>query len=248
MNLYQEAMLSGIVFPEPQTKELERLRFAQRANQEQVEKLEREQAKLEAQIEEIDADSQESLNVKSRFAQLFKKGEAARKKVDLIKEQISQLHRKGENLDGQIRDLFSEIEKHLRAELSRKHQEMTRQVERVVVERAKNRGERIPSSSPPEVQSDSRIAVCEICRQKIGIFAPENICQPVTANHFVSLHGNEQPFPPGAEFLHFFCPACGARPWNEPDKVLTNAGYFVVPSEKSHEDKSLYNSKETENA
>ena len=112
---------------------------------------------------------------------------------------------------------------------------MVAQWERAMMERAKDmattRG--IPKSTPPKNQARSRIAVCEICKQPVGLFDPATICRPVMGAHFKTLpRVDSQPFPDAGTWEHLRCPCCGARrPFREPDKILTTAGFFVVPKE-----------------
>ena len=80
--------------------------------------------------------------------------------------------------------------------------------------------------------SKSRIAVCENCRQEIGVFDSETINLPIRPSHFEKLPGDSQlqimTGMPWWSFKDFRCQRCGERPWQENDRILTNSGYFVV--------------------
>jgi hypothetical protein len=88
-------------------------------------------------------------------------------------------------------------------------------------------------SSRPARNARSRIAVCEACREDIGIFDPATIALPVNASHFEKLpRFDHAPFIPGATIEYFRCPRCGKKPWWEHDRILTNSGFFVINHEE----------------
>ncbi len=126
----------------------------------------------------------------------------------------------------------ADLERALRAVLDEDRAEMIRQLEAAWPERDKTiRGpERRPVSTPPEVQSPSRLACCESCKHPIAVFDPEEIKVPMTGAAFREPRRGSASyvFPPKQEYLYFVCPVCGKRPWAEPDKILTSRGFFVI--------------------
>ena len=83
----------------------------------------------------------------------------------------------------------------------------------------------------PEEQSRSRIVACEMCYQAISIFDWSTISLPLLGRMFSPLSGSGErgPFPPDQGLPAFKCPICKCPPWREPDRVLTNSGWFLVP-------------------
>jgi hypothetical protein len=93
-------------------------------------------------------------------------------------------------------------------------------------------------SSRPARNARSRIAVCEVCKQDIGIIDTEKISLPIRAEHFEKLARDDYPpFPPHATIEHFTCPRCRKKPWWEHDRILTNAGFYVVDSHEEPQGK-----------
>ena len=84
--------------------------------------------------------------------------------------------------------------------------------------------------------------ICEICRQTIGLFNPEELSLPLRGGMFSSkdpAHGFPPPFHPssvyGSKDNPLLCPYCRKIPFLHPDKVLTPEGYIKV--EKKEEAK-----------
>ena len=87
----------------------------------------------------------------------------------------------------------------------------------VMAERGRQLGSLRPGeavrSTRPARNSKSRIAVCEVCQQDIGIFDPKTISLPIRAEHFEKLpRDSYPPFIPGATIEYFKCQRCGKRP------------------------------------
>ena len=85
--------------------------------------------------------------------------------------------------------------------------------------------------------------ICEICRQTIGLFNPEELSLPLRGSMFSSkdpAHGFLPPFHPssvyGSKDNPLLCPYCRKIPFLHPDKVLTPEGYIKV--EKKEEIKT----------
>lgn len=83
---------------------------------------------------------------------------------------------------------------------------------------------------------------CDICKEKIGLFDPETLHLPLTSDQFdclVQAPGHHPPFKPGMTWEWLRCPVCNRRPFNSPDKVLTDQGYVNardIPVEPNHVD------------
>lgn len=234
MHIFQQAMLSGIQFPEQEGLELEGIRKNQNEIQQRITALESEKADIRLKVDQLREDFRAAnLEDSGGLAKIERDIEAFERKLAFKQEQVTQLTDHLQSFDDKIKGLMGRIETYLRGELTKGRQEMQRQLDTVTFERGRQLGTSTDGylhTSPPEAQSPSRIAVCEVCRQNIGLFDPVKICQPVTATDFANLHGGDQPFPPGAYILDFHCPGCGNRPWAERDKILTNMGFFAVPN------------------
>jgi len=85
------------------------------------------------------------------------------------------------------------------------------------------------------------VLICEFCREKIGIFKPENLKVPMDSTMFESIdkhHNFPPPFPtiPGRgetlKWENAKCPFCRLRPFTYPDKVMTPTGFFTVGDER----------------
>lgn len=81
--------------------------------------------------------------------------------------------------------------------------------------------------------------ICEICRQTIGLFNPEDLRLPLKGSMFLSkdpAHGFPPPFHPssvyGSKDNPLLCPYCRKIPFLHPDKVLTPEGYIKVEKKK----------------
>ncbi len=164
---------------------------------------------------------------------LLGKRKAALAREEDIRSCLEELERivpqmEKELADGPGRDL----ERALRAVLDEDRAEMIRQLERAWPERDRTiRGpERRPISTPPEVQSPSRLACCEACKHPIAVFDPEEIKAPLTGAAFREARRGSASyvFPPKQEYLYFVCSVCGRRPWGEPDRVLTSRGFYMI--------------------
>ena len=76
---------------------------------------------------------------------------------------------------------------------------------------------------------------CEICRQDIGRFKPENLSAPLKADMFEPItKGYPHPFrivpgmPLSLEWEHTSCPYCRNRPFLDKDAVMTPRGKYKV--------------------
>lgn len=132
----------------------------------------------------------------------------------------------------------SALQRSINTELMEARKEMERQFEDTIMERVKLLNESrtgIVNTTPPAKQSESRICVCESCKQEIAVIG-KNIVRPVNGTMFLPLGRQDlPPFIPQAEIEFFKCKNCGKRPFGEFGKILTNAGYFVVPELKDED-------------
>ena len=93
----------------------------------------------------------------------------------------------------------------------------------------------------PNKSARSRIACCESCTEPIAIIR-EGARQPLTAESFEKLPKYDfLPFKPGQGIEYFLCPVCRKTPWLEPDRVLTNMGYKMIPvsEQQDHEEPTI---------
>lgn len=83
---------------------------------------------------------------------------------------------------------------------------------------------------------------CEICKEKIGKFDPDLLHVPLTSDQFqclVEAPSHHPPFKPNLTYEWLRCPVCNRRPFNQPDRVLTDQGYVIAqaePEEPQEED------------
>ena len=126
----------------------------------------------------------------------------------------------------------SEIEAYIGPKLLACRKEMLSQLERATAERAKSMNTRTDGrmvSKAPKKDSVSKVACCERSHNNpIGVIS-DDIRQPVRTQHFTSFTGGGFTLFRDCDMDYFKCPVCGGLPWREGDKILTNAGYRMVP-------------------
>ena len=74
-------------------------------------------------------------------------------------------------------------------------------------------------------------AVCEACREEIGVFDTDNIGFPWSGEMFKSIdpgHDIAPPFRDGVEWEHSRCPMGPHRPFIHPDRIKTTTGLFNI--------------------
>jgi len=229
----QYAKWSGIEVPEDLLKAVDETKI-------QITNLHEKKSNLESEIRELEAKIKDSI---------AKEASALVNNADSGK--LSAVRKKAENRLGELKLLLSEIKTFespaqnglsaakeklsafIRDRLAEGRAEMERQLENAMMERARlygtmRHGDKV-FTTPPEKNSKSKIAVCEVCKQDIGLFEPNEIKQPIVASHFQKLPRFEYPpFNPRAGIEYFQCPVCRKRPWGGFDRILTNFGYFVL--------------------
>lgn len=73
--------------------------------------------------------------------------------------------------------------------------------------------------------------VCEICQEQIATTNKKLLKYPLIGKMFLSpdpFHGYAPPFDASQEWTDMRCPYGTHRPFIEPDRVLTDTGYFFV--------------------
>jgi len=231
--ILREAELTGIELPADLTQN-------RKEAQEKLARLRERLVKFNQQLESVNEEAQ---TLRAEGVQVIADGKDPAK----IQKKINTQTLRAEDVQGWISELEKLVTKAendlarveetalepIRVALVGAHVEMKNQYEIITTERGRDLtfDPRVHATSPPPQQSKSRVAVCEGCLQPIGIFDPDEIKLPIIGSYFKPYGRYEYPpFPPGADyFLHFKCPLCGKRPFGEYSKILTSAGYFVVP-------------------
>lgn len=150
--------------------------------------------------------------------------------------------------EAKLKDTESTLANFIGKELLRCSAEVNRQFEEVVQQRraiGDVTTDGVIDTQLPWENSASRVCVCEICRQDIAILNHEKVGLPITGGMFDSIiAGGNAPFPTVEEGLkeveiqHFHCQYCNNLPWMEKNKVLTNAGFYVVEAEEPESEES----------
>jgi len=174
-----------------------------------------------------------------KLASMRKKAEGRLREVNLLLSEIEKFKSPAQNDLSKNKEKLSAF---IRDRIDEGRNEMLRQLENAMMERSRMYGTMrhgdIIRSTPPEKNSKSKVAVCEVCKQDIGLFDPEVIKQPIVAGHFRNFRDVNTPFNPRASIEYFQCPRCRKRPWGEFDRILTNFGYFCIPDNKKEETKN----------
>jgi hypothetical protein len=231
----KKAELSGIKIP----KSLIKLR--QKA-QTELDQLKVRIADLREKVENLDPSLLQE--EETRLVASSKDTGKIREKISLIKQERDDATSLLSRLEGLIPEFETKVtepdlEGYCNQEFIKQRAEMEIQLDRVLKERAESAASSRDGfhSSPPAKQSKSRIAVCECCKNPIGVFDPETICLPIKGCHFEKLpRFDYDPFLQAADLPFFKCPTCGRVPFMERDKILTSAGYFAVDEKKTKTD------------
>ena len=168
-----------------------------------------------------------------KIASVRKRAQTRLNEVETLLQEILKLRQPA--LD-ELSEAKHKVREYINGRLAEGRVEMIRQLEAAMHERSRSLGSMkhgdFIRSTPPEKNSISRVATCEICRNEIALIK-EGIVEPVHAGHFDPLPKQERLFfHPNAELKYFKCPYCDKRPWQESGKILTNRGFFMVPQEK----------------
>lgn len=229
----QYAKWSGIEVSEDLLKAVDETKIQITNLNEKKSNLENEVRELEAKIKDcISKEAAALVNDADagKLASMRKKSESRLGELKLLISEVGKFEDPALN---KLSDAKERLSAFIRDRLAEGRAEMERQLEQAMIERARaygtaKRGD-IIRATPPKINSESKVAVCEVCKQDIGLFDPEEIKQPIVASHFQKLPRFEYPpFNPRAGIEFFQCPVCRKRPWGEFDRILTNFGYFVL--------------------
>lgn len=82
-----------------------------------------------------------------------------------------------------------------------------------------------------------KFLICELCSERIALFNPDRLSTPISGGMFLSpdsQHGIPEPFHQQLTWVNFKCPYCKNRPILQPDRVLTESGYFYLVEMESN--------------